>query len=105
METVLKKSFSERWKDFKDAYFAWARYNPFKVYGQPTKKEIYPKIKAMVEKMAKDDPEFYHVGTGYITKITTEKVWINQTKEIRQKGKKDKKKLRKELSRAFRQLF
>ena len=105
METVKKKSFSERWKDFKDAYFAWARYDPFKVYGRPTKKELYPKIKTIVEKMAKDNPGFYHIGTSYITKITTEKVLINQTKEIRKKGKKDKKKLREELGKAFRQLF
>lgn len=55
--------------------------------------------------MAKDNPGFYHIGTSYITKITTEKVLINQTKEIRKKGKKDKKKLREEFGKAFRQLF
>lgn len=41
---AVKAPFKERWKAFKEAYFAWARYNPYKEDAVPKWDKIWDEI-------------------------------------------------------------
>ena len=105
METVLKKSFSERWKEFKDAYFAWARYNPYHVYEKPNKKTIYKKTLESIETIARKEPWRFYCSLEYLAKLTTEKIYIKEMKKVNYHRKKDKAKLREIMGKKFFELI
>jgi hypothetical protein len=97
-----KKFFGERYKEFRRAYYAWARYDPYKRYGKPDERkariEAERQIKLLRQKSTVTD-------YGYLLSETTRLVIQDYDKKIRNRGKQDKKILRRDLKEAFKNLF
>lgn len=100
---IGKAPFSERWRGFKEAYFAWARYNSYK--DDPCLKfSDYWKDELVLEEKPKDIVET--ITVFYDKATSSARLKYNQDEQrrkIRVRAKKSR--LRKNLKQAFLDLF
>lgn len=98
----VKAPFKERWAAFKEAYYEWARYNPYKVYPLPNRNVIWNRIEKETE-----IPMDFVAETTVLAKIRAKVDFIYKNEIKRRKAvvKNTKKRLRGNLKETFLDLF
>ncbi len=93
--------FKKRLEAFKEAYFEWARYNPYKVYPLPNRNVIWNRIEKNTE-----IPEDFVAETTVLARIRAKVDFIYKNEIKRRKAvvKNTKKRLRRNLMKAFLEL-